>query len=138
MVEVLKVSSKSNPNSVAGAAAAGARPVWSPDGRSIAFASDRDAGNLDVYVAEVGAGTGAAAAATKVITGPGQDGEPAWSPDGTKLAFASDRDGSPQIYVASRDGSNVVKVTSKARSFTPSWAPDGTKLVYIYDPAPGG
>ena len=39
--------------------------------------------------------------------------------------------------MANRDGSNVVKVTSKARSFTPAWAPDGRRLVYIYDPCPG-
>ena len=120
---------------VSGRAAEGARASWSPDGRVVAFASDRDGGNLDVFVAEVGAGPGTA---IKVITGPGLDGEPAWSPDGTKLAFASDRDGAPQIYVANRDGSNVVKVTSKARSGTPAWGPDGRKLVYIYDPVPGG
>jgi len=73
---------------------------------------------------------------TRVIAGPGLDGEPAWSPDGARLAFASDRDGAPQIYVANRDGSNVVRVTSKARSVTPAWGPDGRKLVYIYDPVP--
>jgi len=119
---------------VAGAAAEGARPTWSPDGRQVAFASDRD-GNLDVYVADVGAAT---ATATRLLAGPGLDGEPAWSPDGSRLAFASDRDGAPQIYVANRDGSNVVKITFKARSFTPAWAPDGRRLVYIYDPVPGG
>ncbi|MGI8810776.1 MAG: LpqB family beta-propeller domain-containing protein [Acidimicrobiales bacterium] len=124
----------SSPRRLVAGAAATARPAWAPDGRTIAFASDRDAGNLDIYLADV-AGAGAA---TRVITGPGLDGEPAFSPDGARLAFASDRDGSPQIYVANRDGSNVVKLTSRARSFTPAWAPDSTKLAYIYDPAPGG
>lgn len=113
----------------------GSKPAWAPDGRSIAFASDRDGGNLDVFVADTGAGAGAP---TKVIAGPSLDGEPAWSPDGTKLAFASDRDGSPEVYVANRDGSNVTKVTTRARSYTPAWAPDGKRLAYIYDPAPGG
>jgi Tol biopolymer transport system component len=54
------------------------------------------------------------------------------------MAFASDRDGTPQVYVADRDGSNVVKVTSKARSFSPTWAPDNRQLAYIHDPVPGG
>ena len=132
---------------VPGAADPGSKPAWAPDGRSIAFASDRDGGNLEIFVtplpgplgplADTAAGT-AAGAATKLIAGPGLDGEPAWSPDGTRIAFASDRDGSPQVYVANRDGSNVAKVTTRARSYTPAWAPDGRQLAYIYDPAPGG
>ena len=120
---------------VAGTADPGSKPSWSPDGRSIAFASDRDGGNLEIFVADTAAGAGPV---TKLIAGSGLDGEPAWSPDGSRLAFASDRDGSPQVYVANRDGSNVTKVTTKARSYTPAWAPDGRQLAYIYDPAPGG
>ena len=115
---------------VPGQAATG-RPAWSPDGRSIAFASNRDGGNLDVFVAGADG-----RAVTRVLSSPGQDGEPSWSPDGARLAFASDRDGNAQVYVANRDGSEVVQVTTRPRSFAPAWAPDGTKLAYINDPVP--
>jgi Tol biopolymer transport system component len=120
---------------VPGPADPGSKPAWAPDGRTIAFASDRDGANLEIFQAATAAGAGTP---TKLITSPGLDGEPAWSADGSRLAFASDRDGSPQIYVANPDGSNVVKVTTRARSYTPAWAPDGRQLAYIYDPAPGG
>lgn len=127
----------SNPSRLVPGPVAPARPAWAPDGRQIAFASDRDGGNLDIFVAPT-ASAAAGPPPTNVIASPGLDGEPAWSPDGAKLAFASDRDGAPQVYVANRDGSGVVKLTTKARSFTPAWSPDGRRLVYIYDPAPGG
>ena len=122
---------------VPGPADPGSKPAWAPEGRQLAFASDRDGGDLDIFVAPTDP-TDAGPPPTKLIASPGLDGEPAWSPDGSKLAFASDRDGSPQVYVANRDGSNVVKVTTKARSYTPAWSPDGRQLAYIYDPAPGG
>lgn len=121
---------------VPGPADPGSKPAWAPDGRSVAFASDRDGGNLEIFVAPVTPTE--SGPPTKLIASPGLDGEPAWAADGAKLAFASDRDGSPQVYVANRDGSNVVKVTTRARSYTPAWAPDGRQLVYIYDPAPPG
>jgi Tol biopolymer transport system component len=121
------------------------RTAWSPDGRVLAFASDREGGNLDVYVAAL---DGPAAdrppdappadgpPVTRLIGGPGQDGEPAWSPDGARLAFASDRDGAAEVYVANRDGSGIVQLTTRPRSFTPAWAPDGRSLAYINDPVP--
>lgn len=115
----------------------GSKPAWAPEGRQVLFASDRDGGNLDIYIAPTDP-TSAGPPPTKLIAGPGLDGEPAVSPDGSKVAFASDRDGTPEVYVANRDGSNVVKVTTKARSYTPTWSPDGRQLAYIYDPAPGG
>ena len=49
-------------------------PVWSPDGRRIAFVSDRD-GNLEIYVMNAD-GTGL----TRLTDNPANDLYPAWSP----------------------------------------------------------
>jgi TolB protein len=60
-----------------------APPAWSPDGRRIAFASERD-GNAEIYVVNAD-GTGQ----RNLTRDPGYEGDPAWSPDGRKIAFTS-------------------------------------------------
>ena len=76
-----------------------AAPAWSPDGRKIAFVSNRD-GNSEVYVMNAN-GSG-----QRNLTGnPAFDADPAWSPDGRQIAFVSNRDGGYAIYVMNADGS---------------------------------
>jgi TolB protein len=74
-------------------------PAWSPDGRKIAFVSDRN-GNSEVYVMNA-KGNGQ----RNLTRNPAFDADPAWSPDGRKIAFASKRDGEYGIYVMNVDGS---------------------------------
>ena len=59
-------------------------PAWSPDGRSIAFASSRD-GSGDVYVMDAD-GTNVRRLTTDFYVSDGLD----WSPDGTRIAFLVD------------------------------------------------
>ena len=59
-------------------------PVWSPDGRQIAFESTRS-GTGQIWL--VGAEGGAARQVTTVSTGAAQ---PCWSPDGSQIAFVSE------------------------------------------------
>jgi hypothetical protein len=105
--------------------------AWSPDGRKIAFSSDRD-GSFDVFVMDANG-----ANPVNLTNNPAADGccgfvagGPAWSPDGTKIAFASDRDGVFDIFVMDADGSNVVNLTSGAGGTQPSWSPDGTRIAF--------
>ncbi len=60
------------------------RPRWSPDGRKIAFVSDRD-GESQIWVIDVGGGE--ARKITNISTGASGV---IWSPDGKRLAFVSD------------------------------------------------
>ena len=58
-------------------------PAWSPDGRKIAFVSDRD-GNGEIYVMNADG-----SAQRKLTRNAAPDGGPAWSPDGRRIAFHS-------------------------------------------------
>ena len=67
--------------------AADTYPAWSPDGRQIAFSSDRN-GNLEIYVMNAD-GTNP----IKLTNHPAVDRVPDWSPDGMRIAFSTNRDG---------------------------------------------
>ena len=102
-------------------------PVWSPDGRMLAFV--RRNTRLGVYVVNAdGSGMrnltpkpmGAAYAA------------PAWSPDGRKIAFAGERDGNSEIYLMNADGSSQRNLTlNLAYDGDPAWSPDGRKITFV-------
>ncbi|MGH7569975.1 MAG: protein kinase domain-containing protein, partial [Gemmatimonadales bacterium] len=106
-------------------------PDWSPDGRKIAFVSDRD-GTGDVYVMNVD-GTEPVRLTFNAAShpGPGWGLDPDWSPDGRKIAFVSDRDGDQEIYVMNADGTNPVRLTvNPGEDGFPSWSPDGKMLAF--------
>jgi hypothetical protein len=94
-------------------------PAWSPDGRRIAFTSDRD-GDADIWVINVdGSGLG------QLTDSPGLDADPTWSSDG-RIAFTSTRDGNSEIYLMSDDGSNPTNVTRHpALDQQADWSRDG-------------
>ena len=103
--------------------------TWSPDGRSIAYASFRR-GQPQILISNIFQGT------LDELTKPGsgQNVLPVWSPDGTRIAFASTRDGNFEIYVANRDGTNVRRLTNHpGADITPTWAPTGTQLAFVSD-----
>lgn len=70
--------------------------------------------------------------ARKVIASSKDEAQPQFSPDGKRIAFSSDRSGITQIYVADRDGSSVLPLTSFSAGFTnaPRWSPDGKRIVF--------
>lgn len=69
-------------------------PVWSPDGQSILFSSDRD-GNFEIYTLAASCipEPETCAVLTRRLTNrAGSDLSPVWSPDGTQLAFINIQD----------------------------------------------
>jgi len=111
-------------------------PVWSPDGRKIAFASaDRQpwrGGTFDLYVMDAD-GSGL----RRLTRDPASDGGPAWSPDGRKIAFT--RSHAPaegrgpwesDVYVINVDGSGERNLTDDAVSGGPVWSPEGQRIAF--------
>ena len=87
-------------------------PAFSPNGQTIAFASDRD-GNSEIYLMNVD-GSGQ----TRITNAAGDDTDPTWSPDGTRLAYRSSRGNG--IYSMKADGTDVRLVVSGGTQ--PSWS----------------
>ncbi len=83
-------------------------PAFSPDGKRIAFSSNRD-GNNEIYVMNVD-GSGV----RRLTNHPAGDIAPTWNPTGTQIAFTSDRIGvnQPQIYLMNADGTGVRRLTT--------------------------
>jgi len=81
-------------------------PVWSPDGKYIAFASNKE-GNYDIYVMKL-----EAKEITQITSGKGNDKYPECSPDGSRIAFISDRSGEEQVWIMDSNGNNLKQLMS--------------------------
>lgn len=81
-------------------------PAWSPDGRWLAFASNREKGNVDVYTVDL-----ASLDVRRLTADAGNDMYPAWSPNG-RIYFNSDRGKAWQVYSILPDGTDLAVVVA--------------------------
>jgi tricorn protease len=98
-------------------------PRFSPDGRSIAFSSDRE-GNMDVYLIPTAGG-----AVRRLTVHSADETVLDWTPDGKGILFASQRgeDFMGKLYVVSIDG-GIPRDAGPDMGVAGSYSPDGTKL----------
>lgn len=106
-------------------------PTFSPDGRRMAFMSNR-LGQPHIYV--MAAGGGEADLVSPYVYGePGYFTSPEWSPVGDRIAFHG-RIANSRFHIlvaeASGRGMRVVQLTADGSNEDPSWAPDGRHLVF--------
>ena len=106
------------------------QPRWSPDGRRIAFRSNRS-GSYNLYVMDADGRN-----VTRLTDHGGNDYDPSWLPDGQSLVLASDRDRGPGRYDLYRlwlaDGA-VERLTTffQGYAFMPSVSPDGNWVAFV-------
>ena len=96
-------------------------PTWSPDGRMIAYSSDRN-GNFDIWVQQVSGGK-----PIQVTANSAHDWQPDWSPDGSTIVFRSEREGGG-LFVAPALGGDDRKISSFG--YRPRWSPDGSRILF--------
>jgi eukaryotic-like serine/threonine-protein kinase len=105
-------------------------PAWSPDGKLIAFCSQKRGG---IYFVPASGGM------VRQLTDFGA--APAWSSDGSMIAFQSERNSMPPTtiwIVSSRGGGDPKQVTRMGNPSgghsLPAWSPDGKRIAFnAYD-----
>ncbi len=107
-------------------------PAWSPDGKQIAFASNRTGGETEIF--RVNTDGGSLVRLTRTADHV-SDHNPTWSPDSRWVWFDSDRPGymNREIYRMKPDGSSVQRMTRTADGIddgAPDISPDGRRVVF--------
>jgi Tol biopolymer transport system component/tRNA A-37 threonylcarbamoyl transferase component Bud32 len=107
---------------------------FSPDGRTIAYSSDRT-GNSEIWLHHLDGSP-----ETRFTENEHVDRNPTWSPDGERLVFLSDRDGEAlKLYIANADGrtgarrllDETIDRRGLAQGSPPRWSADGESIAYF-------
>jgi eukaryotic-like serine/threonine-protein kinase len=98
------------------------QPAGSPDGKTVAFSSDRD-GRRRIWLKEIAGGNEVA-----LTDGP-RDSLPRFSPDGSSILFTREEGGSEALYRCPLVGGAPRRLV--ADSYEGDWSPDGRGIAFL-------
>ena len=103
-------------------------PAVSPDGKWLAFASDRS-GYWDLHLLDLESGEIRPLTDTQEY-----DAAPTWSPDGQWIAFESYLDDNLDVAIMSVDAPDeppILLTHDSAADHSPAWSPDGRRIAFV-------
>lgn len=103
-----------------------------PNDQLMAFSSQRDGGDWDIFLSDVQRGLIIELTHDTTLERPILDFYPTWSPDGQYVAFMSSRDSNYEIYRMDMFGQQVDNLTNKdvSEDVNGVWSPDGTQILF--------
>ena len=97
--------------------------TWSPDGRFIAYSSDRG-GKFDIWVRQVSGGD-----PVQITKSPGHNWQPDWSPDGKFIAYRSEN-GEGGLFIIPALGGAGMERKIASFGYHPRWSPDSSQILF--------
>ena len=98
---------------------------WSPDGKTLAFTSQRS-GEPKIWMVPAAGGD-----PVMLETGLSGDHHISWAPDSRRIVFDARYQGRPNIFTISLDGGKPKRLSEAgAVDFHPYWSPDGSLIAF--------
>lgn len=115
----------------------GSNPIWSPDGKRIAYISGGEIRSPQIFVANDNGSDSKQLTKTYLPSWdsgfpPFGNNNPHWTPDGKKIVYQSDiNDSHPEIYIMNSDGTNQTRLTNTdKRNDSPEISSDGEFILF--------